>query len=217
MKIREVIVYVEGPSDCYALEALLASLLKTLQTQGVTVKFIATGGKKRLMLHTPQKAVNILYNPYSIVIALPDLYPPNVGGPHRTPPELRAVLRLEFNKCLQRQGITDDRWQERFKVFCFKYDLEALILAAESQLSRRLGVSAMQPDWAEQVEDQNHHTPPKRIVEKLFSEQGKHYKNTVDAPLILGAANYTDIARACPQCFKPFVDFITSLPRAVQF
>lgn len=204
-------VYVEGPSDCYALEALLASLLKTLQTQGVTVKFIATEGKKRLMLHTPPKAVNILYNPYSIVIALPDLYPPNVGWPHQTPTELRGVLRLEFNKCLQRQGITDDRWQERFKVFCFKYDLESLILAAEPQLSRRLGESAMQPDWTKPVEDQNHHIPPKRIVEKLFSEQGKSYQDTVDAPLILGSANYADIGAACPQCFQPFVDFLSSL------
>ncbi len=36
-------------------------------------------------------------------------------------------------------------------------------------------------------------------------------KKVIDAPLILGAARYSEIADACPQCFKPFVDYLESL------
>jgi hypothetical protein len=37
------------------------------------------------------------------------------------------------------------------------------------------------------------------------------YKGTIDAPLILGNSNYTTIAQRCPQCFKPFVEYLESL------
>jgi hypothetical protein len=88
---------------------------------------------------------------------------------------------------------------------------KALILAAESELASRLGKVALKSSWIKPVEDQNHNTPPKRIVEQLFNEHGDKYVDTIDAPLILGAARYSEIAEACPQCFKPFVDYLESL------
>jgi hypothetical protein len=48
-------------------------------------------------------------------------------------------------------------------------------------------------------------------VEQLFKAYGEKYKDTIDAPLILASAHYTEIAGACPQCFKLFVDYLESL------
>ena len=42
-------------------------------------------------------------------------------------------------------------------------------------------------------------------------EYNKNYQKTVDSTLILGQAHYQDIAERCPQCFKPFVEFLENL------
>jgi hypothetical protein len=52
---------------------------------------------------------------------------------------------------------------------------------------------------------------PKRIVENVFISCNDKYRDTIDAPIILGSAHYQDIANACPQNFKPFIDFLESL------
>lgn len=208
----KVIVYVEGPSDGLAMQELLEGLLQRLQAAGVTVEFFPTEGKRKLVLHTPIKAVNILRNnPEAVVIALPDLYPANEGMAHTHFHELNQGLREKFVQALQNKGVDDRRLHERFKVFCFKHDLEALVLAAESPLASRLGIPAVTRHWKLPVEDQNHDQPPKRIVEELFQAHGDKYRDTIDAPLILGASSYTEIAAACPQCFKPFVNYLESL------
>ncbi|MCP4543062.1 MAG: DUF4276 family protein [Chloroflexi bacterium] len=210
--MKKVIVYVEGPSDRLAMQELLADLLTQLQTVGIAVEFIPTEGKRRLMLQTPIKAANILgYDPHAVVIALPDLYPPNFVLDHTTFDELAQALQQEFKSALARKRLTDRQLHDRFHVFCFKHDLEALVLAAESQLASRLGVQSVTPTWAKPVENQDHNVPPKRIVEQIFQAHGDKYRDTIDAPLILGAARYSEIADACPQCFKPFVDYLESL------
>ncbi len=154
MKVEKVEIYVEGPSDKLAMEALLRPLIDVKLQQGIKIEFIPTKGKN-----------------------------------------------------------SDHRFQERFKVFCFKHDLESLILAAESQLSSRIDVT--QPElpktWTIPVENQNHDIPPKRIVEEIFKKYGKSYKESVDAPIILANARYQEIAELCPQAFKPFVQFLENL------
>lgn len=213
--MSQVIVYVEGPSDRLALEELLEGLLQQLVKEGVAVRFIPTEGKKRLLNRTPLKALNILRNnPNARVVALPDLYPPNVVFEHRTVDELQHALRAEFEHQARRKHVTDARLLSRFHVFCLKYDLEALVLAAERELASRLGQSSIERTWIVPVEDQDHNRPPKRVVETLFAVYGERYRDTIDAPLILGAAHYPDITAACPQCFQPFVAFLESLSGA---
>ncbi len=75
-------------------------------------------------------------------------------------------------------------------MFCFKYDLESLLLAAEAELQAYLGVANLAKTWREPVEDQDHDQPPKRIVEQLFASCDKLYKDTVDAPGVLGRADH---------------------------
>ena len=215
--MTEVKVFVEGPSDKDSMEALLAPLLDQKKLSGVLIEFFAESHpgdkKKNLLLKTPTKAANILLNrPHAIVVILPDLHPRDQGFSHSTFNELDLGIRQKFKDALRQKNTDDDpRLNERFKVFCFKYELEALLLAAEEQLGEHLGISIEQRTWIIPVEDQDHTRHPKLIIEELFEQQGDKYKQTVDAPLILGAADYRTIANRCPQCFKPFVDFIDTL------
>jgi hypothetical protein len=195
------------------MQSLLSDLLDRLKNTGVEINFIPLEGKRRLIAQAPLKAANILgYESSTVVIAMPDLYPPNVGFPHTTFGELRSGLQLEFEKNLSRKNLLDRKnIKNRFQVFCFKYDLEVLLLAAETQLASRLRSTALKRVWKIPVEDQNHNIPPKRIVENVFISCNDKYRDTIDAPIILGSAHYQDIANACPQNFKPFIDFLESL------
>jgi hypothetical protein len=79
----KVMIYVEGPSDKAAMEALLMSLIELKRKQGITIEFFdAPSGDKKASVLTkvPIKAVNMIMNdPSAMVIALPDLYPRNMG------------------------------------------------------------------------------------------------------------------------------------------
>lgn len=219
MKVAEVIVYVEGPSDKGAMEALLAPLLQQKQEEGITIKFfeVPKGDKKEsVLIKVPIRAVDIIRNRrHAVVVAMPDLYPRDKGFKHKTFDELEAGILKNFDAALRSRGVEDDiRLEEHFRVFCFKYDLESLILASEEALRNRLGIEHLKVTWQIPVEDQDHNHPPKRIVEKLFEEHGQSYEGTDDAPAILRRSDYQGIAKRCPQCFKPFVDFLTNLQPA---
>jgi hypothetical protein len=219
-----VIIYVEGPSDKNAMEALLVNLIDKKSEEGVSIEFFPIKGgnndkggdaKKDLLQKAPTKAVDILCNnPNSVAIILPDLYPKNKGFPHETFQQLKAGIMENFSQALQKKRIQDERLKERFKVFCFKYEMEALILAAESALKDKLGVTDLTDldvTWTIPVENQNHDRPPSKIVEQLFRDSGKGYNKTVDAKLILRNTSYQEITDKCTQCFKPFVEFIEGI------
>ena len=215
--MRRVIIYVEGPSDRAAMEALLRPLIALKLQEGVRIGFFETpsGDRKRsLLTKAPSRAVNILSNdPVSLVAIMPDLYPKNKVFPHETFSELAKGIQEQFAAMLRAKGVDDERVGDRFHVFCFKHDLEALLLACKRELAYRLGAENLRVTWRRPVEDQDHNRPPKRVVEDLFARHGKRYKATVDAPVILGLAHYPDVTERCPQCFKPFVEFLASLDK----
>ncbi|MFZ3101733.1 MAG: DUF4276 family protein [Desulfitobacteriaceae bacterium] len=211
-----VIIYVEGISDKLAMEVLLRDLIIKKRLNGIDIGFFEAppGDKKESMINkVPSRAVNILRNgTEDIVIAIPDLYPKNKGFPHNTHEELTIGIENIFKKeWLRKVGLDDARVYERFRVFCFKHDLEALILAAHEALQERLDAQHLVPVWKIPVEEQNGLNPPKYIVEKLFKDHGQRYREKIEAPLILGRADYQVIAERCNQCFKPFVIFLESL------
>ncbi|MBI5116526.1 DUF4276 family protein [Candidatus Poribacteria bacterium] len=215
-----IIVYVEGPSDKAAMEALLLPLLEKKRTEGVAVVFFEAppGDKKESVLtKVPRKAANILLNdPHAVVVAMPDLYPKNRAFPHETVEELERGIFNNFHAALLGKEAPDDfHAKNRFKVFCFKHDMEVLILASHEALRSRLGAKHLTPTWRNPVEDQDHNHPPKRIVEELFNKFGQHYRDTVDAPMILSVVNYQEVADRCPQCFKPFIEFLSTLKGTV--
>jgi hypothetical protein len=211
-----VFTYVEGPSDQTTLNTLLAPLIASKLQAGVSIKFLpVTQGdhKVHLVTQVPIKAARMLAdNPDLVVIVLPDLYPQNKGFSHQTYPELHQGVMARFNDELSRMGCADDRRiRSRFQVFCLKYDLEALLLAAEESLTAQFGGGPLGVSWRKPVEDQNHNDPPKRLVEEIYRRHGQKYKDTVDAPQVLRGVSYRQIAERCPQCFKPFVDFLENL------
>lgn len=209
----KIIVFVEGPSDKQAMEVLLRPLLEEKREAGIRIGFFEspTGDKKKTLLNkVPIKAVNILGNePDSMVVAMPDLYPRNKGFPHETVEELVDGMHANFREALEKKGLEpDERIRSRFQVFCFKHDLEALLLVADRPLCAALGTERLERNWALDVENQNHDTPPKRIIENLFEECGQRYHETADAPLILRDCSYSEIAESCPQGFGRFVSFL---------
>lgn len=211
-----VIVYVEGISDKLALEVLLHSLIFAKMQQGILIEFFETpdGDRKASVLtKVPVKAVNTLRNDANaIVIAIPDLYPKNRAFPHETFEEMKTGILKNYEAALKSKGLqADARLRDRFQVFCFKHDLEALVLAAEEALKGYLGIEKFPLSWTKPVEDQNHNTPPKRIVEQIFHSCSRNYVGVIDTPLILAMADYKVVAERCTQCFKPFIDFIAGL------
>ena len=205
--MRDIVVYVEGPSDARALEALLRTTVDQASKAGTLIRFIPADDKKNLRLQVPRRAARMLANdPAKVVFALPDLYPPNVGGAHETFDQLHRVLTSHLEKELQREGNDDSRVRERFRIHCFQYDLEVLLLANPNALGARLGRHELPVSWRLPLEEQNHHNPPKRIVEALFREHGSRYNGKIDAPAILAGCDADAIARALPLRFKPFLD-----------
>ncbi len=215
--MKRVIVYVEGPSDRDAMYALLGPLLERKQQEGVGVRFVGEykerGDRKKVVLtKVPVKAVEALRDPYAVVVVIPDLYPRNKAFPHETFEEMARGIHERFDAALNKKGGGNDvRISGRFRVFCFKHDLEALVLASVKALGERLRAHDLKVTWKVPVEDQDHDHPPKRVVEGLFRERGTKYKDTLDAPAIMRRSNYEDVVRECPQCFKPFVEFLESL------
>jgi len=213
-----VIIYVEGRSDRDAMEQHLAELIEKRRAKGIAIEFFdipPSGHNKKALLKTvPVKAASILgHDPEALVVALPDLYPRDVVFPHSTFAELEAGLNTLFVESLRTKKLDGDaRLLQRFRVFCFKHDLEALVLAAEEQLASRVGAHAMKMvTWTRPVEDQNHNQPPKRIVEAVFAACGEVYQGSVDTPLILACTPVETTVERCPQCFAPFVAFLQSL------
>lgn len=210
----KVLVYVEGQSDKLALAGLLSPLIQQKRQQGVYIRFIDRDSKGDLLSDAMiEKALRFLQSePDGRFVLLPDLYPPNQGVvPHETVDELVTGLRDRFHKNAEDWIVDSTEISDRFHVFCLKYELEALILAAEEALGAHLETDTFSVTWTREVEDQNHDKPPEEVVREAFQENGEVYTKTVDAPDILGAAEHTEIAERCPQQFQPFVDFLSSL------
>lgn len=198
--MTRVICYLEGKSDRLGLESLFQDFLRQKRNEGVDIRFFEVnhGDRKReLVTSIPRKAANILRNDIQAQVAvMPDLYPPNKGFPHKTWPEMEAGIRLKFNE----SGGLDPRLHGRFHVFCFKYEFEVLLLAAEGYLGPGT--------W---YEDLNHELNPKRRLEQRFEQRGRVYNAAVDAPEILSRIDYRDLAARCPQAFEPFVRWLEGL------
>lgn len=212
----KVIVYVERPSDKLAMRSLLRGLIEQKRGKGVEIEFFDThkGDAKGFLLNTlPKRVANILLNDHDALVAVvPDLYPKNKGFKHDTVSELAKGILKNFEDALRARAVPDNsKVKERFKFFCFKYDMEALILASEEALKARLHAETFKVDWHRTVEEQNNDYPPRIIVEQLFKGHGMRYNGPTDAPLILGRSSYQELAKKCYQCFGPFVAFLEGL------
>lgn len=214
----KVLIYVEGPSDKLAMQALLRPLLEQKRLEGKHVSFIPAEGKDRLLRAYPQRAADfIAENWQHQAVILPDLHPKNKGIPHENLPELTAGLRAMVEQRLKSKQLPAAEVAScltRFHVHFFKHDLEVLVLAAEPQLLTYLGRSSVPTTVAwnrADVESQNNARPPKYVVEELFQACARQYRETTDAALILENCQYEDVVAKCPESFKPLVALLKAL------
>lgn len=136
--MKEIFVYVEGPSDQLGMRELFSDVMDHVKAKGNVIDFFPMNGKEPLLNNGPKRAINILRNrPNSYVFLVPDLYPSNKPFPHVSFSELKTELLKRFDVERQRKGC-DHRLTERFFIHCFKYDLEALLLASENAMLSRL-------------------------------------------------------------------------------
>ena len=216
----KVLVYLEGKSDVDCMKTLFGSIAAEREKQGVKISFHllkirgkTQTGKASLINKGVGKAATILASdPDARVALVPDLYPKDQGGLHKTPEELFELIETKFRTEIENKKLSprEQELSSRFVSFCFKHDLEALLLAVPDRLAGRLGVNqdSFQGKWKEPVEDQNHDDPPKKVVERLFKDHKKKYHPIVDAPAILDGVSPSDLSESCPQCFKPLAEFI---------
>ena len=187
MRAGEVIIYVEGPSDQAAMQALLKPLLQKKSQEGLSISFsraLRGDRKKYILLEVPRRAVGIIISkPHTIVVAMPDLYPRNKGFKHETFDELKTGILRNFSNALRKKGAANDpRFRERLRVFCFKHDLEALVLASQEALRKHFGLDRLKVTWRIPVEDQDHNNPPRHIVERLLKNMARLTRIQITRP-----------------------------------
>jgi hypothetical protein len=213
----KVSVYVEGPSDQKALQALLKPIIDVGRSRRIGISFFPLNGKAKILDDVPRKAAEQLHlHAESWIFALPDLYPMASydDGPnkHRSFTELCQLLQGRFRARADKLRLPNDV-RRQFRVHCLKHDLEALLLAAPAVLRDRLKTTDALLGWRRPVEDQNDDKPPKRIVEDLFRKYRRkgEYVDTVDAVWILERANLEELVTVCQQHFAPFVRELRAL------
>jgi hypothetical protein len=212
----KVIVYVEGPSDKRALEALLEPIIDVARKRGVGISLSPQNGKAPILNDVPRRAADHLQqHPADWIFALPDLYPmayyDGTPSEHRSFDQLVRLLRDRFEARAAKIHVPEPA-RAHFRVHCLKHDLEVLLLAAPEQLRQRLKTKdALR--FRVPVEDQNDSRPPKRIVEELFRKYRRKpdYVDTEDAVWVLQRASLDAVVTACAQRFAPFVGELREL------
>jgi len=202
--------YVEGQSDVNALLALFANWCDRMRNKGWGIQVIPLRNKSEYFRKLGARAAEkLLADQGDLVVGLPDYYPnlPYRGGQfqHDTFDALIQLQERLLAQTLQRQSAGNSPFMSRFHASALKHDLEMLLLAAEDPLIARLGQGVNLARWKRPVEDQNQKDPPKRVIEGLFFEKtGRAYRDTIDAPAVLGrVANMKTLlfnSSGQPQC-----------------
>jgi hypothetical protein len=222
----KVWVFVEGPADRLALEALWDDWRARLRIAHHGVSIHPLEGKSYYLRKIGIRAAEKLAgDSQDVVVGLPDLYPnkeyENTEYRHDGLDALQEVQRRQVRQSLVKDFRLSppdaDNYLQRFYPTALKHDLEMLILAAQGELGRVLGTTDGLGSWVKPVENQNQLRPPKRIVEELFlhkSRRKKAYRDTKDAPAVLGkVANLRSLLYTLsgqPNCpaFKETLDWL---------
>lgn len=209
----KTLIYVEGPTDKAILAAVLQEVRDRARIRNASIEIIAEGDKTRLILGVPRKAVlHLEQYQDNWVFIVPDLYPTRSytanDTHHRSAEELRGIIARRVKELTDRYAEREAASiRRRIKVHCFKYDVESLLLAVPDRLRMRLKTEhRLTGGWVRPVENQNDDHPPKYVVEELFKKYvGRTYIGPIDGPQILSGIKLTELEKACPQSFGPFI------------
>ena len=213
----KVWIFVEGPSEVRALDALWSKWKIKLGKKGCGIKLISLANKARLFKNLGERVVEKLLNDQcDVAVGLPDLYPnrefANTRYKHRSLEELQEVQIRLVRQALNRKGVRGsdvESFVSRFYGNALKHDLEVLLLSAPNQLKERLKIPNLPRSWRLPPEEQNQDQPPKEIVRALFRRhrRRKSYMQIVDSVAILRDAELLDVTEQCPT-FRSMIDWI---------
>lgn len=212
----KVWVFVEGRSDVQALAALWGRWMQQLRGNGCGVKFTPLDSKPRYLNKIGHRvAEKLVHDKGDVAIGLPDFFPnrdfANTVHRHDSLRGLQDVQTRLVRIGLKRQGVRAadiDSHIGRFYPSAMKHDMEVLVLSAPKQLQARLDMSNMPGSWRQPPEEQNQDNPPKKIVERLFSDKlQRRYRGVTDSVAILENADLNDIVMQCPT-FRAVMDWI---------
>ena len=217
-------IFVEGESDCIALNTLWTGWRESLRRVGWGIQIIPLANKAQFFRKIgPRAAEKLTNNEDDLAVGLPDLYPNHdymsSEYRHNNIGELKTVQAKLVEKALTEvfglSKVKSTAVLGRFHPTALKHDLEMLLLAAREQLRTVLGTTDALGNWRHPIEEQNQMNPPKHVVEDLFRrKKGRRYRDTVDARAVLERA--TDINMIlydsggqlqCP-VFKELLDWI---------
>jgi len=216
----KVWVYVEGPSDRLALEALWNGWRYKMKAAGWGIHVLPLDNKAKFLrkigAHASEK---LLADTRDLVIGLPDYYPnaPYVGHQyeHNTLTDLLELQRRLVREYLSRKECNADILMERFYPSALKHDLEMLLLAACDQLRDHLGTKERLGNWILPVENQNQSRPPKRVVEDLYrTKKDRVYRDTKDSVAVLSGVSdiqkllYSEQGQLQCPVFKAMLDWL---------
>lgn len=219
-------IYVEGPGDVLALEALWRKWLEDLRKCGHGISIHPLVDKSRLLRKIGYLAAEkLVNNDNDVVVGLPDLYPNNVYNTtpekHDNYSELQTVQQTKVAKALHEiYGFPKAKqgpYLDRFFPGAFKHDSEVLLLAAKDELRATLQTTEKLGEWRVPVEDQNQSNPPKYVVQNLFRTKlkpGRKYQETTHPAAVLrrvrdvGSLLFTDDGRENCPVFKSVLDWL---------
>jgi hypothetical protein len=222
-------IFVEGPADVRALEALFSEWRMRLRADRKGIQVIDLQDKSKYLRKFGRHAAEKLAgNPTDVVVGLPDLYPSVATGPsqyqHSTLEDLMAVQLQEVHTALvdvfHMNKSQAESCLDRLHASALKHDLEMLLLAAEPYLAQTLQKQGSLGNWRHPVEEQNFDRPPKRVVEEVWRRHSpkKHaYRDTLHAQQVLKKAagnigsllHDKDGKEECP-VFKQTLDWISA-------
>lgn len=190
-------VYVEGPSDKLALEALWRPWRNRLREKRHGLVVVPMDTKANLLKKLgPRAAEKLRDNDSDVVVGMPDLYPAfeHAAFQHSDVASLKQLQQRLVRDALvsapRLSRTKADHCMPRFLPAVFKHDFEMLLLAAKDALRNALRTTERLGDWRVPVEDQNFARPPKRVIEDLFRTKSVSRRSSLetrDAPKILGS------------------------------
>ncbi len=219
--MKRVWVFVEGKSDVLALSVLWTDWKQKLGKKGWRIQLIPLANKSKYLRNIGVRASDkLVSNMNDLVVGLPDLYPNRefvkTNFRHSNLHELRSLqIQLVKQEVKQKaRTVAVDACMKRFFASAMKHDLEMLLLAAPSQLRKRLKMSDSSVVCRQPPEDQNQDQPPKKIVEELFRTRLKRsYREITDSQDILSKAALSEVlfdkkqGDKCPT-FRAMLDWI---------
>lgn len=169
----KVWIYVEGESDCIALNTLWKRWRESLGRVRWGIQIIHLDNKSKFFRKIGHRAAEKLANNEDdLVVGLPDLYPnreyANSQYKHDDLDELKTVqtnlVRKNLADLYDRSSTQIQLALERFYPTALKHDMEMLLLAAKDELLAVLGTPDALDNWRHPVEDQNQIRPPSTLL-----------------------------------------------------